>query len=105
MAQGSEPSPPALDTATARALPRISKREDRYLRTLLVHGARSMLLLTAKKLDRKSRWAEGLKARKPWNKVAVALAAKHARILWAMLARGEIYRPNAATSACTQAPA
>ncbi|MGH8643550.1 MAG: hypothetical protein ACREX4_03450 [Gammaproteobacteria bacterium] len=44
-------------------------------------------------------------ARKPWNKVAVALAAKHARILWAMLARGDIYRPNAATSACTQAPA
>lgn len=98
-------TPRQYSTGGKTRLGRISKRGDRYLRTLLVHGARSMLLLTAKKLDRKSRWAEGLKARKPWNKVAVALAAKHARILWAMLARGEIYRPNAATSACTQAPA
>ncbi|MGH8644129.1 MAG: IS110 family transposase, partial [Gammaproteobacteria bacterium] len=86
-------TPRQYSTGGKTRLGRISKRGDRYLRTLLVHGARSMLLLTAKKLDRKSRWAEGLKARKPWNKVAVALAAKHARILWAMLARGDIYRP------------
>ena len=81
---------------------RISKQGDRYLRTLLVHGARSMLLLNWKKSDRKRRWAETLKTRKPWNKVAVALADKHARILWVMLARGETYRPNAPTPACIQ---
>lgn len=44
-------------------LGRISKRGDVYLRTLLIHGSRSVLRLTAKKLDRKSRWAESLKQR------------------------------------------
>ena len=95
-------TPKQYSTGGKTRLGRISKRGDRYLRPLLVHGARSMLLLTGRKSDRKSRWAEELKNRKPWNKVAVALAAKHARILWVMLARGETYRPNAPTPACIQ---
>lgn len=73
-------------------LGRISKRGDVYLRTLLVHGSRSVLRLTAKKLDRKSRWAESLKQRSGNNIAAIALAAKHARIIWSMLARGTEYR-------------
>jgi transposase len=85
--------------------PELSKHGDRYLRTLLVHGAHSMLLLNWKKSDRKRRWAEALKMRKPWNKVAVALADKHARILWVMLARGETYHPSRATLAPSEAPA
>jgi transposase len=70
----------------------ISKRGDVYLRTLLIHGSRSLLLRTAHRTDAKSRWAEGLKARSCHNVAAVALAAKHARIIWAMLARNESYR-------------
>ncbi|NMG32745.1 IS110 family transposase, partial [Aromatoleum evansii] len=61
----------------------ISKRGDVVLRTLLIHGARSVLRLTAARTDRKSRWVEDLKARSCNNVAAVALAAKNARIIWA----------------------
>lgn len=70
----------------------ISKRGDVTLRTLLIHGTRSALRLTAGKLDRKSRWAEALKSRACANVAAVALAAKNARIIWAMLSQGTEYR-------------
>jgi len=73
-------------------LGRITKRGDVYLRTLLIHGSRSVLRVTAKRTDRKSRWVEELKARRGYNKAAVALAAKQARVIWAMLSRGEAYR-------------
>jgi transposase len=67
----------------------ISKRGDAYLRTLLVHGARSAMRLTAKRSDSKSRWVEQLRKRRGENIAAVALAAKHARILWALMVNGE----------------
>jgi transposase len=70
----------------------ISKRGDVYLRTLLIHGARSVLRLTGRRTDAKSCWAERLKQRRGNNIAAVALAAKHARIMWAMLARDQEYR-------------
>ena len=71
----------------------ITRQGDRYLRTLLVHGARSYLRVVDKKTDAKSDWARRLKARRHVNVAAVALAAKHARIAWAMLAHGTEYRP------------
>ena len=55
-------------------------------------GARSELMLTHKRSDAKNRWAEYLKSNKSWNKTAVALANKHARIIWSLLAREESYR-------------
>jgi transposase len=67
----------------------ISKRGDAYLRTLLVHGARSAMRHTPKRNDPKSRWVEQLRKRRGENIAAVALAAKHARILWALMVRGE----------------
>lgn len=70
----------------------ISKRGDVYLRTLLIHGSRSILLHTANRQDAKSRWVEALKARRNQNIAAVALAAKNARIIWAMLAKDENHR-------------
>ena len=73
-------------------LGQITKQGDRYLRTLLVHGARAYLRLVDKKTDAKSAWARRLKERRHVNVVAVALAAKHARIAWAMLAKGTEYR-------------
>jgi transposase len=71
----------------------ISKQGDRYLRTLLVHGARAYLRVVDKKTDGKSAWARRLKERRHVNIAAVALAAKHARIAWAMLVKGTEYRP------------
>jgi transposase len=76
----------------------ITKLGDRYLRTLLVHGARSYLRVIDKKTDGKSAWARRLKQRRHFNIAAVALAAKHARIAWAMLAKGTEYRPVQATT-------
>ena len=65
----------------------ITKRGDEYLRTLLVHGARSELMFVHRRSDPKSRWAHRLREDKPWNKASVALANKHARIAWAILSR------------------
>ena len=70
----------------------ISKRGDVYLRTLLIHGTRSALQQTSRHDDAKSRWAEAVKARRCHNVAACALAAKHARIIWAMLAHDQDYR-------------
>src|SRR5450759_354660 len=80
-------------------LGQITKQGDRYLRTLLVHGARAYLRIVDKKTDAKSAWARRLKERRHVNVAAVALAAKHARIAWAMLAKGTEYRPAGAEEA------
>jgi transposase len=73
-------------------LGRITKRGDRYLRMLLVHGARALLRFVDRKTDARSVWARRLKGRRHVNIAAVALAAKHARIIWALLAKGTEYR-------------
>lgn len=69
----------------------ISKRGDVYLRTLLVHGARSALRVVHKKTDKRSLWVAELKKRAGENRTCVALANKNARTLWALLARHETY--------------
>lgn len=74
----------------------IHKRGDKYLRTLLIHGARCALNYADKKNDKKNRWAADKKQRIGYNKAAVALANKHARIIWAMLTSGECYRQEEA---------
>jgi transposase len=71
----------------------ITHHGDSYVRTLLVHGARSYLRTVDKKTDRKSAWARSLKTRRHVNVAAVALAAKHARVAWAILAHGTDYMP------------
>lgn len=73
----------------------ISKRGNAYLRTLLIHGARSVLLNSARKTDRFSCWAQALLERRGHNKACVAVANKMARIAWVVMARGESYRPAA----------
>ncbi len=70
----------------------ISKRGDTYLRTLLIHGARAAVVAAKRKSDARSRWINTLAARRGANIAAVALANKNARILWALIARGEAYR-------------
>jgi len=80
-------------------LGQITRQGDSYLRTLLVHGARAHLRVIDKKTDAKSQWARRLKERRHANVAAVALAAKHARIAWAILAHGTEYRPGGPQSA------
>jgi len=83
-------TPRQYSTGGKTILGRITKRGDRYLRTLLIHGARSELNYVARRSDAKSRWAQNLRATKSWNLTAVALANKHARIIWAILAKDNI---------------
>jgi transposase len=66
----------------------ISKRGDTYLRTLLIHGARSVLAHAKEP----GPWLEQLKARRPANVVIVAQAAKMARAIWAVTAKQEDYQ-------------
>lgn len=63
----------------------ISKRGDRYLRRLLVHGARSVIIRSDSKTDPRSRWLNAVKERRGANKATVALANKNARAMWAIL--------------------
>lgn len=63
----------------------ISKRGDAYLRTLLIHGARSVLSRARSKEDRNSQWLTALTTRRGYNKACVAQANKTARIAWALL--------------------
>lgn len=70
----------------------ISKRGDRYLRSLLVHGARAVLSRAVHKEDRLSRWINKVRAERGVNKATVALANKMARMGWAVLAHKTEYR-------------
>ncbi len=79
-------------------LGRISKRGDGYLRKLLVHGARTVLLWSRRKKENRSPWQAGLLARRPTNVVLVAMANKTARVVWAMLSRGETYQAQPQTT-------
>jgi transposase len=72
----------------------ISKRGDAYLRTLLIHGARSALKVAGKKDDPRSRWLQNLCNRRNKNIAAVALANKNARIAWALLSKETDYLPE-----------
>ena len=71
----------------------ISKRGDVYLRTMLIHGARSVVAhIDEHKPDQADEWLKKLLARRNKNVAAVALAAKNARIAWALLAHERSYQ-------------
>lgn len=68
----------------------ISRRGDTYVRTLLIHGARSVLFHA----KHASAWTNQMQMRRPSNVVTVALANKMARTIWAVLAHERAYRPD-----------
>ncbi len=72
----------------------ISKRGDRYLRTLMIHGARAVLGKAGGKDDPRSQWISRLRERRHPNVAAVALANKNARIVWSVLSREQEYQPD-----------
>ena len=92
------------EAATGRHIWRgqISKRGDVYLRTLLTHGARSVLTQAQTRarvgrvaLTPLQRWAVGLAARRGFNKATVALANHLARVIWAVWRTEQLYRAAA----------
>jgi transposase len=72
----------------------ISKRGDAYLRTLLIHGARSAILAAKNKTDNTHGWLTNLLQRRHPNIAAVALANKNVRTVWAMLAHGREFKAD-----------
>lgn len=68
----------------------ISKRGDTYLRTLLIHGARSVLIQSKEPTE----WVKNLARRRSVNVAVVAMANKMARTLWALLAYERAYQPR-----------
>jgi transposase len=82
----------------------ITKRGDNYLRSLLIQGAKSAVMSAHKRSDPTSLWVTALRERAGWQKAAVALANKNARILWAVMTKGEAFdarhvsvKPSAST--------
>ncbi len=71
----------------------ISKRGDKRLRTLIIHGARAVIRFCETKTDTRSDWIKNLISRRNKNIATVGLANKNARIIWSLLARNETYRP------------
>ena len=69
----------------------ISKRGDRYLRTLLIHGGRAVIQHAHKYDDRRSRWISEIEQRRGKNISAVAVANKNARVAWALLSQQRDY--------------
>jgi transposase len=83
-------------------LGRISKRGDTYLRTLLIHGARAVIAHVEHKPEQSDPWLKGLLARRNKNIAAVALAAKNARIAWALLAHERGYQSDYVVQAASR---
>jgi transposase len=73
----------------------LSKRGDGYLRRQLIHGARALVKVSPGRTGKLWSWINGLRQRRPFNVVVAAVANKLARIIWAMLSRGEAYRAAA----------
>lgn len=70
----------------------ISKRGNQHLRSLLVHGARAVVRTASNKNDPNNQWVNQLRERRGFNRATVAVANKNARIIWAVLCKGEPYR-------------
>ena len=69
----------------------ITKRGSNYLRTLLIQGAKAVVLVGKHNDDPISQWVQRLRQRSGWQKAAVALANKNARILWAVMTGNKRY--------------
>jgi Transposase and inactivated derivatives len=72
----------------------ISKRGDRYLRTLLIHGARSVVTKFKDQNDPLKQFANRIEKRRGKNIAIVAVAHKMARIMWVILSKNQSYNPN-----------
>jgi transposase len=79
--------PRQYSTGGKTRLGRITAKGDPYLRTLLVMGARSVLQTAGRRSDHLAKWALAIKERRGYHRACVAIAAKHARIIWALLAK------------------
>jgi transposase len=88
--------PRQYSTGGKTRLGHITRRGDPYLRTLLIMGARAVLQAASRRQDRLSRWALSVRERRGYHRACVAIAAKNARIVWALLSNNQPLRLAAA---------
>lgn len=88
--------PRQYSTGGKTRLGHITRRGDPYLRTLLIMGARAVLQAAPRREDRLSRWALSLRERRGYHRTCVAIAARNAQIIWALLSGNQSLRPAAA---------
>ena len=81
--------PRQYSTGGKTRLGHITRRGDPYLRTLLIMGARAVLQAATRRKDQLSRWALAVRERRGYHRACVAIAAKNARIVWALLSKGQ----------------
>ena len=83
--------PKEHSSAEKHCLMSISKRGDRYIRSLLIHGGRAVVKNAGKKTDYLSCWVQRVHKERGFNKAAVAVANKNARHMWAIMAYDDKY--------------
>ena len=86
--------PRQRSTGGKERLGRITKQGDKYLRKLLVHGARSVLLNAHRRHDRYHSWAKAMRETKGYAKGAVAVANRNARVVWAIMPSDASFEPD-----------
>lgn len=87
--------PKQFSTGGREVLLGITKRGDKKLRALVVHGARAVVSRAKNKTDQLSQWINRLVEKRGFNKAVVALANKLIRIAWVIISRGESYKEQA----------
>jgi transposase len=84
--------PKQYTTGGVARLGRISKRGEKHIRTALIHGARAVMANCKNKNDRTSKWIKDLIERRGFKRACVALAARNARLIWALLQSDKEYQ-------------
>lgn len=87
-------TPEQHSSGQKRKLGSITKAGDEDLRSLLVLGAAAVLIRTKRKQDSADPWVAAILRRRPFKVAAVALAARNARTMWAILKNGSVYQPR-----------
>jgi transposase len=87
-----EPSTQDIGLGRRRSGQPLTKKGDGYLRKLLVVGATSVIRRARTSASASALWIKALLERRPARVVTVAMANRTARIAWAVLARGDVYR-------------
>lgn len=85
-------APRQFSTGGREKLLGISKRGDKHLRAILIHGARAVVSRAKGKTDKLSQWVNKLVEKRGFNKAVVALANKNMRVAWVIINRGESYQ-------------
>lgn len=85
--------PRQFSTGGKQVLLGITKCGDQYIRSMLIHGARTVLFRASEKTDSLSVWVNRIREKRGFNRAVVALANKLLRIAWVIIARNEMYLP------------